>query len=54
MRKSLKLFLDSCYIVYLRYVLDDRVARYATSLLQQATQRNLELVANMIVLDEHS
>jgi len=48
----LKLFLDSCYIVYLRYAADDRIADYVTSLLRQATDLRAELLTNMIVIDE--
>jgi len=48
----LKLFLDSCYIIYLRYAADDRIADYATSVLRYATDMRAELVTNMIAIDE--
>jgi len=48
----LRLFLDSSYIIYLRYAADDQVADYATSLLRQMTTKNVELVTNMVVIDE--
>ena len=48
----MKLFLDSCYIIYLRYAMDDQVSTYATTLLRQAIVKNTELLTNMIVVDE--
>lgn len=48
----MKLFLDSSYLIYLRYAEDDRVSNYVTSLLQRAIVKNVELLTNMIVIDE--
>ena len=48
----MKLFLDSCYLAYLRYAADDRIADYVTSLLRHATDMQAELVTNMIAIDE--
>ena len=48
----MKLFLDSSYLVYLRYALRDDVAEFVTALLKKAVQNNISLLVNMIVLDE--
>jgi len=48
----LKLFLDSSYLIYLRYALRDDVADFVTALLKKAVENNISLLVNMIVLDE--
>ena len=49
---SKKLFLDSCYLIYLRYAEEDEVAEYTWNLLLRAVKEGTELITNMIVVDE--
>ncbi|MEM2123033.1 MAG: type II toxin-antitoxin system VapC family toxin [Candidatus Bathyarchaeia archaeon] len=48
----MKLFLDSSYLIYLRYSKDDVIFRYVTDFLRRAVKRRDHLLANMIVIDE--
>lgn len=48
----MKLFLDSSYIIYLRYAESDEVAEYTGSLLKKAVESGTKLLVNMIVIDE--
>ena len=48
----MKLFLDSSYLIYLRYAERDEVADYASRLLKEAVERETRLLVNMIVIDE--
>ncbi|MFQ6085021.1 MAG: type II toxin-antitoxin system VapC family toxin [Candidatus Bathyarchaeia archaeon] len=47
-----KFFLDSCYLIYLRYAKKDRVAEYTWNLLHRAVKEGTELITNMVVVDE--
>ena len=48
----MKLFLDSSYLIYLRYAEDDEIFNYVTNLLRESTERRDRLFVNMIVIDE--
>lgn len=48
----MKLFLDSSYLIYLRYSKDDVIFNYVRDLLRKAVQRKDLLLVNMIVIDE--
>lgn len=48
----LKLFLDSSYLIYLRYSESDEVFNYVTRFLRDAVKRKEQLLVNMIVIDE--
>jgi len=50
--KCLKLFLDSSYLIYLRYAENDEVEGYVHALLERAVETGAELLVNMIVIDE--
>ncbi|MEX2752644.1 MAG: type II toxin-antitoxin system VapC family toxin [Candidatus Freyarchaeota archaeon] len=48
----MKLFLDSSYLIYLRYAESDEVFNYVTGFLREAVKRGEQLLVNMIVIDE--
>lgn len=48
----MKLFLDSSYVIYLRYAKIDEVAEYTNALLKKAVESGSRLLVNMIVIDE--
>lgn len=48
----MKLFLDSSYLIYLRYAESDDIAKYVHSLLERAVKGGSQLLVNMIVIDE--
>jgi predicted nucleic acid-binding protein len=48
----LKLFLDSSYLIYLRYAESDNVFSYVTGFLRDAVERGEQLLVNIIVIDE--
>ena len=48
----MKLFLDSSYLIYLRYSESDKIFDYVTSLLREAVERGDQLLVNMLVIDE--
>jgi len=48
----LKLFLDSSYLIYLRYAESDKVFKYVTGFLREAVEHGEHLLVNMIVIDE--
>lgn len=48
----MKLFLDSSFLIYLRYAESDEVFNYVTGLLRDAIKREERLLINMIVVDE--
>lgn len=48
----MKLFLDSSYLIYLRYAESDEVFNYVAGFLGEAVKRGEQLLVNMIVIDE--
>ncbi|MGC8850133.1 MAG: type II toxin-antitoxin system VapC family toxin [Candidatus Bathyarchaeia archaeon] len=48
----MRLFLDSSYLIYLRYSESDKVFNYVTNLLKESVERGDHLFVNMIVIDE--
>ena len=48
----MKLFLDSSYLIYLRYSESDKVFNYVTNFLRESVERGDRLFVNMIVIDE--
>jgi predicted nucleic acid-binding protein len=48
----LKLFLDSSYLIYLRYAESGKVFNYVTGFLREAVEHGEHLLVNMIVIDE--
>ena len=48
----MRLFLDSSYLIYLRYSESDRIFNYVTSFLRESVERGDRLFVNMIVVDE--
>lgn len=50
--RPLKLFLDSSYVIYLRYAESDEIEKYVHSLLEQGVKGDFQLLVNMIVVDE--
>lgn len=48
----MKIFLDSSYIIYLKYSESDQVFKYVTQFLREAIERENRLFINMIVVDE--
>ena len=49
---SLKLFLDSSYLIYLKYSKNDKVFSYVTDFLEKAVEHGDRLFINMIIIDE--
>lgn len=50
--RPLKIFLDSSYLIYLRYAESDKVFNYVTNFLLEAVNQEKRLMVNMIVIDE--
>ncbi|MEM3104990.1 MAG: PIN domain-containing protein, partial [Candidatus Bathyarchaeia archaeon] len=50
--KPLKIFLDSSYLIYLRYSESDEIFNYVTNFLKEAVKRRDRLFINMVVIDE--
>ena len=48
----LRIFLDSSYLIYLRYSESDQIFNYVTSFLRESFERGDRLFVNMIVVDE--
>ena len=48
----MRLFLDSSYLIYLRYSESDKVFNYVTNLLKESVERGDHLFVNMIIIDE--
>ena len=48
----MKLFLDSSYLIYLRYSESDEIFSYVTNFLKEAVSHGDRLFTNMIVIDE--
>ena len=50
--RLLRLFLDSSYLIYLRYSESDQIFNYVTNFLKESIKRGDRLFVNMIVVDE--
>jgi len=50
--RLLRLFLDSSYLIYLRYSENDEIFNYVISFLERAFKRGDNLFINMVVVDE--
>ena len=50
--RLLRLFLDSSYLIYLRYSESDKIFNYVTNFLKESVERGDRLFINMIVVDE--
>ena len=50
--RLLRLFLDSSYLIYLRYSESDQVFDYVTNFLRESVERGDRLFVNMVVVDE--
>ncbi|MEM1569961.1 MAG: type II toxin-antitoxin system VapC family toxin [Candidatus Bathyarchaeia archaeon] len=48
----MKIFLDSSYLIYLRYSESDEIFNYVTNFLKEAVKRRDRLFINMVVIDE--
>ena len=48
----MKFFLDSSYLIYLRYSMSDEIFNYVTNFLRESVERGDRLFVNMIVVDE--
>ena len=48
----MKIFLDSSYLIYLRYSMSDEIFNYVTNFLRESVERGDRLFVNMIVVDE--
>ena len=48
----MKLFLDSSFVIYLRYAESDAIEQYVHSLLEHSAKGDFQLIVNMIVIDE--
>ena len=48
----MRLFLDSSYLIYLRYSESDQIFNYVTNFLKESIKRGDRLFVNMIVVDE--
>lgn len=48
----MKIFLDSSYLIYLRYSDSDEIFNYAVGFLRESVKRKDRLFVNMIVIDE--
>ncbi len=48
----MKIFLDSSYLIYLRYAESDTVFNYVIKFLLEAVKQEKRLMVNMIVIDE--
>lgn len=48
----LKVFLDSSFMIYLKYAEDDKVSKFSLELLERAIKLGAQLISNMVAIDE--
>lgn len=48
----MKVFLDSSFMVYLKYAEDDKVSNFSLELLDRAIKLGAQLISNIIAIDE--